>query len=99
MRDSADLALIDAHPVRELDTLALALRGHLAVLIPAVERMVGGRPKSVAECCAVVCVGEARRKLDVKPRPGLDAGAAYARRLARVLSALCDHYERLGGQG
>lgn len=82
----------------ELDTLTLALRGHLQLLIPDVERAAGPRPKHVAQYCALACVGEARRKLGIEPRPGLESQVAHARRLARSLSALCDHYERLIGE-
>ncbi|MFD0436986.1 DUF6415 family natural product biosynthesis protein [Streptomyces chartreusis] len=86
-------------PAAEVDTLTLAMRGHLEVLIPAVEGTVGKRPKSVAETCALACVGEARGKLRARPKPGLDGAVSYAQRLARVLDALCDHYERLSGGG
>ena len=82
----------------ELDTFALALRGHLEVILPEVERAAGPRPKSVQAYCALACVGEARRKLGVTPPLGLESRVAFARRLARSLSALCDHYERLGGR-
>lgn len=79
----------------ELDTLTSALRGHLEVLIPDVERAAGPRPKSTAEYCALACVGEARQKLRITPRPELGSRAAHARRLARSLNALCTHYEQL----
>ncbi|WP_329437836.1 DUF6415 family natural product biosynthesis protein [Streptomyces canus] len=82
----------------ELDTLALALRGHLDLLTPEVERAAGPRPKNVAQYCALACVGESRRRLSVRPRPGLESHVAHARRLARVLNALCDHYERIRGR-
>lgn len=45
--------------------------------------------------CALACIGEARGKLSVQPRPEYGSTAAHARRLARVLNALADHYERL----
>jgi hypothetical protein len=79
----------------ELDTLTRLMRGQLELLIPDIERMVGGRPKNVPHYCALACVGEARGKLNAEPLPGLSGAVAYARRLARVLNALCDHYERL----
>ncbi len=84
-------------PAAEVDTLILALRGHLELLIPEVERTAGPRPKNVAQYCALACIGEARRKLSVTPRPVLDSRVFYARRLARSLNALVDHYERLTG--
>ncbi|WP_210587143.1 DUF6415 family natural product biosynthesis protein [Streptomyces sp. GESEQ-35] len=79
----------------EVDTLTLALRGHIELLVPEVERAAGSRFKDVQSYCAMACVGEARRKMSVPPLAGLDAGVAHARRLARSLSALCDHYETL----
>ncbi|MFF3451246.1 DUF6415 family natural product biosynthesis protein [Streptomyces sp. NPDC002667] len=42
-------------------------------------------------------MGEARRKLDITPKPGISSGVAHARRLARALNALCDHYENFSG--
>lgn len=103
MRETADRLLgpdADALPpsAAEVDTLTRTMRGHLEVLILDVESLVGGRPKNVAHYCALACVGEARGKLSVEARPGLAGALAYARRLARVLNALCDHYGRLGGQ-
>lgn len=82
----------------ELDTLTLALRGHLELIVPEVERAVGPRPKNMQAYCALACVGEARRKLGITPKPGLEYRVAHARRLARSLNALCDHYEPLGGR-
>lgn len=81
----------------ELDTLTLALRGHLELLIPEVERAAGPRPKDVQTYCALACVGEARRKLGITPGPVLESRVAHARKLARSLNALADHYERLAG--
>jgi hypothetical protein len=79
----------------EVDLLTLRLRGHLEVLIPDVEEAVGPRPANVQAYCALACVGEARRKLAITPRPELSACVAHARRLARVLLALCTHHEEL----
>ncbi|MEU3340681.1 DUF6415 family natural product biosynthesis protein [Streptomyces sp. NPDC006668] len=104
MRDTASLLLgpddgPDAlPPAADVDTLTLALRGHLEVILSDVEQAAGPRPTSVAAYCALACVGEARRKLTIQPRPELGSRVAYGRRLARVLLALCDHYEQLGGE-
>jgi len=82
----------------ELDTLTLQLRGHLQLLMPEVEQAAQRLSKeSIPRYCARACLGEARMKLALEPQPGLSAGVAHARRLARVLNALCDHYESLGG--
>ncbi|WOX09172.1 DUF6415 family natural product biosynthesis protein [Streptomyces sp. N50] len=79
----------------EVDLLIQTMRGQLELLVPEVERMTGRAARTVAQYCAAACVGEARGKLRAEPLPGLSGAVAYARRLARVLGALCDHYERL----
>lgn len=81
----------------EVDTLTRTMRGQLELLIPEIESAVRGRPENVAEYCALACVGEAREKLRIQAQPGYESSVAYARRLARALCALCDHYERLIG--
>ncbi|MGW0163675.1 DUF6415 family natural product biosynthesis protein [Streptomyces sp. NPDC003343] len=99
MRATADQLLDphapDAPPAADkVATLTLRLRGHLAVLMPEVERLAG-TPKSAAQYCALACLGEARMKLRTQPNPAQGGDIAYARRLARALWALCDHYEAL----
>ncbi|MFI9764387.1 DUF6415 family natural product biosynthesis protein [Streptomyces sp. NPDC051963] len=82
----------------ELDILTAALRGHMELLAPEVEQATGRLDEeSIPRFCALACVGEARRKLSLEPRPGLNRAASHARRLARVLNALCDHYQDLTG--
>jgi hypothetical protein len=72
------------------------LRGHLELLADEVEQAAVRLPKDeVLRYCVLACVGEARGRLRISPRPGHSSGVAYARRLARVLNALCDHYENL----
>ncbi|MEU6003535.1 DUF6415 family natural product biosynthesis protein [Streptomyces sp. NPDC047197] len=51
----------------------------------------------VPRACALACIGEARMKLGTEARPGPPAGIAHAQKLARVLNALADHFENLGG--
>ncbi|MFG2781019.1 DUF6415 family natural product biosynthesis protein [Streptomyces prunicolor] len=80
----------------EVDTLIQLMRGQLELLIPDIQRVTGEDPKNVAHYCALACVGEARERLRLEPGSGRDRAAAYARRLARVLNALCDHYENIG---
>ncbi|MET9815343.1 DUF6415 family natural product biosynthesis protein [Streptomyces sp. NPDC006355] len=103
MRETAHLVLgpdnaPDALPPagEELATLTAALRGHLELLLPEVEQAAGRLPKnSVTRYSAMYCVGEARGKLrapEVSFAP-LAGSVMYARRLARVLVALCDHFE------
>jgi hypothetical protein len=87
-------------PAAEVETLTSLLRGHLELLVPEVEAATGRLANdSIPRCCALACVGEARGKLRATPGPGHDGATAYARRLARVLTALCDHYEKLPQHG
>ncbi|MFJ3302177.1 DUF6415 family natural product biosynthesis protein [Streptomyces sp. NPDC086549] len=80
----------------ELDTLTRTLSGHLELLVPEVEKAAGRLHKeSIPRYCALACVGEARGKLRSTPRPGVSRDVAHARKLARVLNALCEHYEKL----
>lgn len=82
----------------ELATLTLALRGHMELLTPEVEQVAEQLPMDdIPRYCALACVGEARGKLRAGQGPGADGGVAYARKLARSLNALCDHYENLNG--
>ncbi|MFF0009717.1 DUF6415 family natural product biosynthesis protein [Streptomyces tibetensis] len=79
----------------ELDALTTALRGHLELLSPKVEQAAKRLPEnSPTRAGALACVGEARGKLRA-PELGFVvlAGVMYTRRLARVLAALCDHYD------
>lgn len=83
----------------ELETLTLTLTGHLALIIPEVERIAAGRgdDDDMSRVCARMAVSESRRKLGITPGPGLSAQVAYARRLSRSLNALCNHYLQLFG--
>ena len=80
----------------ELMTLTAMLRGHIELLAPEVEQAAGRLPKnSPTGAAALACVGEGTRKLrapELAFTP-LAGTVMYARRLARVLAALCDHYE------
>ncbi|MCZ4605008.1 DUF6415 family natural product biosynthesis protein [Streptomyces sp. Lzd4kr] len=89
----------DAFPpdAAALETLDGALRGHLQLLIPDVQKAAGSRRKDVQTYCALACVGEARGKLTVATAGSLAVRVRHVRRLARVLLALCEHYERLSG--
>ncbi|MEV6758481.1 DUF6415 family natural product biosynthesis protein [Streptomyces sp. NPDC051214] len=88
----------DVPTPEELDTLTLTLRGHIMLTIPEVESAAWKLSEDdIPRACALACIGEARMKLGTEPRPGLPAGIAHAQRLARVLNALVDHSENLGG--
>ncbi|WP_432190506.1 DUF6415 family natural product biosynthesis protein [Streptomyces sp. Tue6028] len=82
-----------------LTQLTEQLRTHMEVLTPQVERAAGKLPlDDVPRHCALACVGEARGKLRAQPGMGPGRDQAYARKLARSLAALCDHYVTLTGQ-
>lgn len=82
----------------ELETLTALLRGHMELLVPEIEQAAVRLPHDdVPRYCALACVGEARLKLRARPGPGEYGALAHARRLARVLGALCDHHETLTG--
>jgi hypothetical protein len=86
--------------LHETETLTSTLRGHIELLAPKVEQVAGRlRKDNVSRYCALACVGEARGKLRAAPGPGSSGAVAYARRLARVLNALCTHYEELPQHG
>jgi hypothetical protein len=80
----------------ELETLTLQLRRHLELLLPEVEETAKRLPRSsIPRYCVLACVGEARERLRTEPTPRFGGPAGHARRLARTLNALCDHYENL----
>lgn len=104
MREIVDLLLDpDAVPGRtlaptpgELETLTLQLRGHLALMLPEVEETAKRLPRqSIPRYCALACIGEARERLRAEPTKRFGGPAGHARRLARTLNALCDHWEAL----
>ena len=99
MRQSARILLAEdvALPVLdELDTLTRTLRAHIQMLIPEVAKAAAREPKdSVPRYCALACIGEARNKLRLGSDGTLPIRLASARKLARVLNALCDHHENL----
>ncbi|WP_405505339.1 DUF6415 family natural product biosynthesis protein [Streptomyces purpurascens] len=103
MRDTAHQVLDpdsgpDALPpaADELATLTTTLRGHLQLLAPEVEHAAALLSEnSPTRSAAMACAEEAGGKLRA-PELGfaaLTGRVMYARRLARVLAALCDHYE------
>ncbi|WP_153812825.1 DUF6415 family natural product biosynthesis protein [Streptomyces sp. SUK 48] len=104
MRQNASLTLgpegqADAPPPapEKRGSLIFVLRDHLVQLIPEVEKKLGQLPReSSGRYCASACVGEARGKLQARPARGPDGEVEYARRPARVLRALLDHFEDAG---
>ncbi|MFF3346642.1 DUF6415 family natural product biosynthesis protein [Streptomyces sp. NPDC002779] len=81
-----------------VETLTGLLCGHMQLLIPEIEQAAAGLPADdVPRYCALVSVGEARRKLAARPGLRPYDAVAHVRRLGRSLMALCDHYETLTG--
>ncbi|MGW0824464.1 DUF6415 family natural product biosynthesis protein [Streptomyces sp. NPDC002845] len=83
-------------PADEMNTLTRLLRGHLELLAPEVEQAAGElKEGSILRYSALGCVWEARSRLEAEPGRRYGGAAGHARRLARVLNVLCDHYETL----
>ncbi|MCX4608881.1 MULTISPECIES: DUF6415 family natural product biosynthesis protein [Streptomyces] len=83
----------------ELETLTLTLRGHMMLLVPAVEDAARPLPEDdIPRACALACVGEARMRLGLEPGRSLPQAVADALRLARSVNALVDHVVNLGAQ-
>ncbi|MFE6337276.1 DUF6415 family natural product biosynthesis protein [Streptomyces sp. NPDC057798] len=81
-----------------LETLTGLLCGHMQLLIPEIEQAAARLPADdIPRYCALVSVGEARRKLAARPGLRPYDTVAHVRRLGRSLLALCDHYEALTG--
>lgn len=98
MRGGARILLTEdpTDVLEQLDTLALTLREHIQLLIPEVAKAAAREPKdSIPRYCALACLGEARNKLRLGSDGTLPIRLSSARKLARVLNALCDHYENL----
>lgn len=79
----------------ELDTLTATVRGHLELLAPEVEAAAEKMVSVIARHGVLACVWEARSRLAAEPSRRFGGPLGNARRLARVLNALCDHYEQL----
>ncbi|MFK0173447.1 DUF6415 family natural product biosynthesis protein [Streptomyces sp. NPDC090306] len=102
MRKAVDLLLDPdaAVPDNEhLAALTTRLRGHLFLMIHVVEGLALQVPAAdIPRWCALAAVGEAQTRVRVEPGWGPPDGyPAHARRLARALNALCDHYDALTG--
>jgi hypothetical protein len=73
-------------------------RAHLEQLIPRIQQLAGSRAKGDAQAMvALAGVGEARRRLGIAERPGLNGEVERVKRLARSVIALRDHYDALTG--
>ncbi|WP_206313074.1 DUF6415 family natural product biosynthesis protein [Streptomyces sp. JB150] len=66
--------------------------------LPVVEALADALPEDdPPRACANVAVMRARTRMSLAPGRTLPARLAYAQRLARSVSTLCDHYENLSG--
>jgi hypothetical protein len=80
----------------EVATLTLQMRGHIALLAPEIEAAGRRLPAgSAARSTVLGCVWEARSRVEAKPSHRSGGPLGHARRLARALNALCNHYEHL----
>ncbi|MFG2969340.1 DUF6415 family natural product biosynthesis protein [Streptomyces sp. NPDC048288] len=101
MRSTAHRFLAsDARPIPtgEVQTLGTALRGQIAELIPTIEAMTRQFPADdIPSACALACTREARIRLGLRPGYNSPGQMTVAMKLARSVTALCDHFENLGG--
>ncbi|MFF0080204.1 DUF6415 family natural product biosynthesis protein [Streptomyces canus] len=80
----------------DLEMLTLQLRGHVALMLPEVRQAAERLPReSIPRYCALISVVEARERLRAEPTRRYGGPPGYARRLARTLNALCNHWEAL----
>ena len=106
MRETVDRLLDpDADPgtlppsEAELEMLTATVREHLELLLPKVMQRAEELPRqSIPRYCALACAGEARERLRAEPSRRFGGPPGHARRLARTLNALVDHYERMAPQ-
>lgn len=82
--------------LEELETLRLALRGHIQLLVPVIEALTLGLPNDdVPKACALACTREAEMRLRLGVGGYPPVRMSVAMKLARSVNALCDHYENL----
>ncbi|MEU0967852.1 DUF6415 family natural product biosynthesis protein [Streptomyces sp. NPDC005917] len=84
----------------EVPVLLSTLRGHLELIVPVVERCAAFKPDDDQRWmapvnCAIIAAADTRRAMSAEIHPGADAAVRHARRLARRLNAMCDHFETL----
>ncbi|MFF9034344.1 DUF6415 family natural product biosynthesis protein [Streptomyces sp. NPDC014892] len=102
MRSTADRILAsDAKPVSPegLETLRIAMRGQIELLIPVVQCLAAGFPKGdIPRECALAGAREASARLQLGADGSSPARMSVSMKLARSVVALCDHYENLDGR-
>ncbi|MFF0191151.1 DUF6415 family natural product biosynthesis protein [Streptomyces sp. NPDC005244] len=83
-------------PGLDVGTLTETLRGHMELIVPEVEtKALALHKEDIPRYCALACVSEANGKLRARAGQGAYAALVFARKLARSLATLCDHYETL----
>ncbi|MFF0139646.1 DUF6415 family natural product biosynthesis protein [Streptomyces sp. NPDC005227] len=88
----------ELRPGLNIDTLIGTIRSHMELIVPEIEAKALALDKNdIPRYCALACVGEAHGKLRARAGHGAYAALVFARKLARSLAALCDHYESLTG--
>jgi hypothetical protein len=101
MRETVGRLLPPVEPAptgEDLATLTSLLCGHMELLVPEVRAAALKHPEDdVPRYCALACIGEAEMRLNAKPSPAPLGPLMHARRLARALRALYDHYEAVTG--
>ncbi|MGW6485598.1 DUF6415 family natural product biosynthesis protein [Streptomyces sp. NPDC055056] len=80
----------------DVDTLTETLRGHIELIVSEVEtNALALQKEDIPRYCALACVSQANNKLRARAGQAAYATLVLARKLARSLAALCDHYETL----
>ncbi|MEU3287823.1 DUF6415 family natural product biosynthesis protein [Streptomyces longwoodensis] len=98
IRASAGRALTEDLTPQQLEALPAMLRGHIRLLIPEVSAAAAREPEdSVPRACARACIGEAQRKLRLGDGDTPLIRLSVVHKLARSVTALCDHFENLDG--
>ncbi|MFD3992756.1 DUF6415 family natural product biosynthesis protein [Streptomyces sp. NPDC058583] len=89
----------DALSMDDVESLIQALRGMLRLLLPEVTAAANRHPKGdIPRVCALLGVEEAERRLRTRHVPAASPWALrHARRFARSVMALTDHYVNLSG--
>ncbi|MFJ6568668.1 DUF6415 family natural product biosynthesis protein [Streptomyces sp. NPDC091292] len=95
LADSVLSETADPPTRNELDTLRAQLRGALMQLVPAVEDAARTAQHAGPPLRAMLCVGEARGRLDLTPGPSLSAEVKLTQSLARSVQALAGHLEQM----
>ncbi|MFF4308511.1 DUF6415 family natural product biosynthesis protein [Streptomyces sp. NPDC001507] len=98
---AARILAFDAKPIsaEDLETLRIAMRGQIELLIPTIEALAARFPKGdIPRECALAGAREASMRLRLGVGGNRPVRMSVAMKLARSVMALCDHLENLGAQ-